>query len=172
VMRFYRQRPMPFANLSKSIPPGNPTGKSDGSAQDTCFPSWRAGTTRRRCGCASNSSCGLVTNRTVALPLIERANDVSTAINAAVLGGRSRHVHVGRTGADRAGGRDFCQAIDTTERRRFAVNRLQILDWPISMKPLIVVLRKMMGPAPIGRAQLATRRGLVAVGASRLVTRR
>jgi hypothetical protein len=33
-MRFYRQRPMPFANLSKSIQPGNPTGKADGSAGD------------------------------------------------------------------------------------------------------------------------------------------
>jgi hypothetical protein len=110
VMRFYRQRPMPFANLSKSIRPGNHTGKADGSAQDTCFRGWRSRATRRHCGCASNSSCDLVTKRTVifALPLIERANDVSTAINAAVLDGRSRHVHDWRTGANRAGGRDLC----------------------------------------------------------------
>jgi len=129
VMRFYRQRPMPFANLSKSIQPGNPTGKAEGSVQDTCFPSGRSWAARDRCSWASNSSCGFVTKRTVifALPLIERANDVSTAINDAVLGGRSRHVHTGRTGADRAAVVTFAQAIDTTGRRRFAVNRLQIL---------------------------------------------
>ena len=76
---------MPFANLSKSIRPGNHTGKADGSAQDTCFRGWRSRATRRHCGCASNSSCDLVTKRTVifALPLIERANDVSAAINTA-----------------------------------------------------------------------------------------
>lgn len=110
MIRFYRQRPMPFANLSKSIQPGNPTGKAEGSVQDTCFPSGRSRAPRDRCSCASNSSCGFVTKRTVifALPLIERANDVSTAINDAVLGGRSRHVHTGRTGADRAGGCDIC----------------------------------------------------------------
>jgi len=110
VMRFYRQRPMPFANLSKSIQPGNPTGKAEASVQDTCFPSGRSWAARDRCSWASNSSCGFVTKRTVifALPLIERANDVSTAINDAVLGGRSRHVHTGRTGADRACGCDIC----------------------------------------------------------------
>ena len=129
MMRFYRQRPMPFANLSKSIRPGNHTGKADGSAQDTCFRGWRSRATRRHCGCASNSSCDLVTKRTVifALPLIERANDVSTAINAAVLGDRSRHVNVGKTEQIAPAVVTFAQAIDTTGRRRFAVNRLQIL---------------------------------------------
>jgi hypothetical protein len=124
---------MPFANLSKRTQRGNPTCKLDGSAQQSSLPpagcsSWRVRATRRRCGCASNSFRHLVTKRTVifALPRIERADDVSTAITPH-LGGRSRHVHAGRKGEDRAGGRNLYPAIDTTGRRRFAVDPLQIL---------------------------------------------
>jgi len=111
VMRFYRQRPMSSRTFRKASGWATPPARQKVPCRIPAFRVDARGAPRDRCSCASNSAFGFVTKRTVifALPLIiERANDVSTAINDAVLGGRSRHVHTGRTGADRAGGCDIC----------------------------------------------------------------
>jgi hypothetical protein len=125
---------MPFANLSKRTQPGNPTPQARWvRATEQPSPGGLLKLARE-----GHPQALWLCIQLIPPPCHETHGHFCTSADREggrclyrdkrrILGGRSRHVHAGRKGADRAGGRNLYPAIDTTGRRRFAVNPLQIL---------------------------------------------